>query len=78
MQFRTLIQIFVLSYLCSEDSKKYGLLDSIYTNSNTVRPTRAITIRHMSFILLDSLSSETLSPENVEAQLIDLFVRGLL
>lgn len=73
----TPLQVYVLSYLYSEDLKKYGLFDSFYTSRNVVQPT-AITLDQLITTMPDSMSSETLLPEDVTNQSNTLVRHGYL
>ncbi len=73
----TPIQVYTLSYLYSEDLKKYKLFDSFYTSRHVVQPT-AITLDQLITTMPDSMSSETMLPEDVANQLKILVGRGLL
>jgi hypothetical protein len=73
----TPIQVYILTYLYSEDLKKFELFDSFYTSRNVVKPT-AITLDHLITTMPNSMSSETLVPEEVQNQLNFLVRRGFL
>jgi hypothetical protein len=73
----TPIQVYILTYLYSADLKKFELLDSFYTSRNIVQPT-AMTLDHLITTIPNSMSSETLLPEEVENQLNILVGRRYL
>lgn len=73
----THVQIFTLSHLYFEDSKKIRMFNTFHTSSHVVQPV-AISLRHLINILPFSTASGTLSPEDVHNQLDALVKRGFL
>ena len=76
-KFPTHVQIFTLSHLYFEDSKKIRMFNTFHTSSHVVQPV-AISLKHLINILPFSTASETSSPEVVREQLGALVKRGFL